>query len=169
VLKAALDCRVELIAYARSLLGDYAAADDVVQEAMLVVTKKFNEFQQGTSMLAWCRAIVRIEVLRSKQRQQRERSLADRLLDDAITGAFDEFQSNRRSGDAECWREALQGCLRRVPKRGRRVLRARFVDELSYQQIGERVGMTIEAVRKTLFRLKKQIRSCVETSLRTAQ
>ena len=136
VLKAALDCRVELIAYARSLLGDYAAADDVVQEAMLVVTKKFNEFRQGTSMLAWCRAIVRIEVLRSKHRQQRERSLADRLLDDAIDAAFEEFQAIRHSGDAEDWREALHGCLRRAPKRGRRVLRARFVDELSYPQIG---------------------------------
>jgi RNA polymerase sigma factor (sigma-70 family) len=59
--------------------------------------------------------------------------------------------------------------MERVPERGRRVLRARFVDELSYQQIGERVGMTIEAVRKVLFRLKKQVRSCVETSLRAAQ
>ncbi|MEO1998011.1 MAG: sigma-70 family RNA polymerase sigma factor [Planctomycetaceae bacterium] len=169
MLKAALACRVELIAYARSLLGDYAAADDVVQEAMLVVTKKFHEFRLGTSMLAWCRAIVRIEVMRLKQRQRRERSLADRLLDDAIDAAFEEFQAIRHSGDTEDWRGALQGCLQRVPKRGRRVLRARFVDEQSYQQIGERVGMTIEAVRKTLFRLKKQVRSCVEISLRTAQ
>ena len=169
VLKAALDYRLELLAYARSLLGDYTAADDVVQEAMLVVTKKYSEFQQGTSMLAWCRAIVRIEVLRSKQRQHRERSLVDRLLDDAIDAAFEEFQSMRRSGDAEHWREALHGCLQRVPQKGRRVLRARFVDELSYQQIGQRVGMTIEAVRKTLFRLKKQIRSCVEINLRAAR
>ena len=42
------------------------------------------------------------------------------------------------------------------------MLKARFVDELSYQQIGERIGMTVEAVRKALFRNKKQVRSCVE-------
>ncbi len=48
-------------------------------------------------------------------------------------------------------------------------LKARFVDELSYQQIGERVGMTLEAVRKALFRLKKQVRLCVETKLGDAQ
>ena len=39
VLKAALDYRVELLAYARSLLGNYAAAEDAVQDAMLVVVK----------------------------------------------------------------------------------------------------------------------------------
>ncbi len=169
VMKAALDCRTELIAYARSLLGNYAAADDVLQEALLVVFKKFDQFQEGTSMLAWCRSIVRIEVLRAKQRHQRERTLAERLLDDAIDAAFDEFQTARRHDDGESWRDALRGCLERVPQRGQSVLRARFADELNYQQIGERLGMTFEAVRKALFRLKRQVRSCVETNLRAAQ
>ena len=169
VLKAALECRTELVAYARSLLGNYAAADDVLQEAMLVVVKKYEQFQEGTSMLAWCRSIVRIEVLRAKRCHHRERSLAERLLNDAINAAFDEFQTTRRHDEAESWREALRRCLERVPDRSRAVLRARFVDELSYQQIGERLGMTIEAVRKALFRLKQQVRSCVETNLRDAQ
>ena len=169
VLKLALDCRVELIAYARSLLGNYTAAEDVVQEGMLVVVKKSDQFQEGTSMLAWCRSIVRIEVLRARQRQQRERALTDRLLDDAIDAAFEEFQTTRRHDDAEPWRVALERCFLKVPERGQSVLKARFVDELSYQQIGERVGMTVEAVRKALFRLKKQVRSCVETSLRGEQ
>ena len=169
VLKAALDCRAELMAYARSLLGNYAAAEDVVQEATLVVARKFDQFEEGTSMLAWCRSIVRIEVLRARQKHRRERTLAERLLDDAIDAAFDEFQATRRSDDAESWREALDRCLGRVSEQGRRVLQARFVDELSYQQIGERIGMTVEAVRKALFRNKKQVRSCVETSLRAAQ
>jgi len=151
------------------VLGNYTAAEDVVQEAMLVVVKKFDQFQEGTSMLAWCRAIVRLEVLRTKQQRQRERGLSERLLDDGIDAAFDEFQTARRHDDVETWPEALERCLGRVPERGRSVLTARFVDELSYQQIGDRVGMTLAAVRKALFRLKKQVRSCVETSLGGAQ
>ena len=88
VLRAALEHRTELVAYARSLLGNYAAADDVLQEAMLVVVKKHTDFREGSSMLAWCRSIVRIEVLRWKQKQRRELTLAERLLDDAIDAAF---------------------------------------------------------------------------------
>jgi RNA polymerase sigma-70 factor (ECF subfamily) len=169
VLKEAFHCRAELTSYARSLLGNYTAAEDAVQEAMLVVVKKFDQFTEGTSMLAWCRSIVRLEVLRMKQQRQRERSLAERLLDDAIDGAFEEFQTAQSADDAESWRQALGRCLERVPERGSSVLKARFVDELSYQQISERVGMTLEAVRKALFRLKKQVRSCVETDLRGAE
>lgn len=169
VLKSALTYRMELTAYARSLLGDYPAAEDAVQEAMLVVVNKFDQFTEGTSMLAWCRSIVRLEVLRMKQQRQRDRSLAERLLDDAIDAAFDEFQTAQRSDEAEPWRKALQNCLERVPDRGRRVLKSRLVDDLSYQQIADRIGMTLEGVRKSLFRHKKQLKTCVETSLRGAQ
>jgi len=76
VLKESLQYRVELVAYARSLVGNYAAAEDIVQEAMIVVVKKVDQFREGTSMLAWCRSIVRLEVLRLNQQRKRERSLA---------------------------------------------------------------------------------------------
>lgn len=166
ILKEALECRVDLVAYARALLGNYTAAEDVVQEAMLVVVHKFEQFQEGTSMLAWCRTIVRLEVLKMKQKNQRDRSLAERLLDDAVDSAFEEFQSAQRYEADEPWRQALENCLSHIPDRGRKVLKSRFVDELSYQEIGERVNMTLEAVRKSLFRIKKQVRLCVESSLR---
>lgn len=155
--------RAALTTYARSLLGNYDAAEDAVQEAMLVVVKKYDQFSEGTSMLAWCRAIVRLEVLRVKQRHQREQSFAQRLLHDAIDATFEEFQTANRDDEKQSWRDALQNCLGRVPERGRQVLRSRFVDELSYQQIAERFGMTLEAVRKSLFRYRKQVRSCVES------
>ena len=44
-----------------------------------------------------------------------------------------------------------------------------FVDDLGYPQIGERVGMSLEAVRKSLFRVKKQVRACVESGMRGAE
>ena len=40
----------------------------------------------------------------------------------------------RRSDEAVSWREALEYCLGRVPRRGRKVLEARFVDDPSYKE-----------------------------------
>lgn len=53
MLKGALEYRVELTAYARSLLGNYTVAEDAVQEAMLVVVHKLDQFHERTSMLGW--------------------------------------------------------------------------------------------------------------------
>lgn len=169
ILRAAFDCREDLIAYAWSLIGNYSAAEDAVQEGMLVVVKKYEQFEEGTSMLAWCRSIVRIETLRAKQRYRRERTLAERVLDDAIDAAFDEFQVSRVREDRDIRRDALGHCFEQLSERGRIVLRARFVDDLGYPQIGQRLEMTIEAVRKALFRSKKQLRECVESKVGTVQ
>lgn len=166
ILKEALDLRVQLVAYARALLGNYAAAEDAVQEAMLVVVKKYDHFTEGTSMLAWCRSIVRLEVLRAKQKYQKNRSLVDRLLDDSIDAAFEEFQAEKDRDTEASWQAALSECLQRLNKRSQNALNARFVDGLSYEKISEKVGMKLEAVRKSLFRSKKQLRSCVETKMR---
>ncbi len=62
MLREALANRTALIC---SLLGDYTAAEDVVQESFLVVRQKIRPVEEGTSILAWCRAIVRLEVLRT--------------------------------------------------------------------------------------------------------
>ena len=167
LLKEAFQYRVQLIAYARSLLNSYSAAEDVVQDAMLVVVRKFDQFTEGTSMLAWCRSIVRLEVLRLKQKRQRERSLTDRLLDDAIDAAFEEQQAEHVEDCSAMSRDVLENCLQKVSARGQDVLKARLVDGLSYAQIGERVDMTLEAVRKMLFRVRKQVRGCVEAGMRT--
>ena len=169
ILRAAFECRAELVTYARALLGNYAAAEDAVQEAMLVVVAKHDQFEEGTSVLAWCRSIVRIEVLRAKQRHQRERTLAQRVLDDAVDAAFEEFQSSRTSHERQRRRDALALCIQRISDRSKSVLEARFIDELGYSEIGQRLSMSVEAVRKALFRVKKQVRTCVATRLRTAQ
>ena len=168
VIKAAFSCRTELLAYARSLLGNFAAAEDVVHEAMIVVMNKYDQFQEGTSILAWCRSIVRLEVLRAKRRYQQDMSLVQRLLDDAVDAAFDEFQINRKHDESTSRRDAIRHCLKKLTDRGHAVLKSRFTDELGYKQIGDQFGMTVEAVRKALFRTKKQLHSCVESRLRVA-
>ncbi len=62
LLKEAFRYHLELLTYARSLLGSYTAAEDMVQEAMLVVVRKFDQFEEGTSILAWCRSIIANEI-----------------------------------------------------------------------------------------------------------
>jgi RNA polymerase sigma-70 factor (ECF subfamily) len=47
----------QLRAYAVALAGDFAAADDVVQETFLTVTAKAADFQSGTNFLRIARSM----------------------------------------------------------------------------------------------------------------
>jgi RNA polymerase sigma-70 factor (ECF subfamily) len=169
IVKLAFECRVQLIAYAYALLGDYSTADDAVQDAMLTVVRKYDQFTEGTSIMAWCRSIVRLEVLRIRQKQKKDRTLVARLLEDSIDQAFDEYSSGDFASQDARKRKALVKCLGNLTKRGRLVLQSRFTESLSYEQIGKKVGMSLEAVRKSLYRHKKQLRDCVELNVRNVE
>lgn len=169
VVKQAFECRVQLIAYAYALLGDYSTADDAVQDAMLTVVKKYDQFTEGTSIMAWCRSIVRLEVLRIRQKQHRDRTLVARLLEDSIGQAFNEYDSVDFANQDAQRRKALVKCLGKLTQQGRLVLQGRFAESLSYAQIGKKVGMSLEAVRKSLYRQKKQLRNCVELNVRNVE
>ena len=157
VLKEALTCQSALVAYAHALLADYAAAEDVVQNAFLVVARKHEDFAEGSSMLAWCRGIVRLEIMSHLRKRRREPAVEDRILNDAMEAAFEVHQSNESGPRAD----HLRGCLEKLNGRARDLVRLRYEENTNYEQIGVALKMGLEAVRKGLLRTKQQLRQCV--------
>ena len=79
-----------------SLVGDRAAADDVLQEVSTVLWRKFNDFEHGTNFNAWALNIARFSVLEWRRKQSR----APLLLDDESRALLDEYwaEENRVTG-----------------------------------------------------------------------
>ena len=79
VVAQAFQCRRALEVNAFSMLKDRTEAEDLVQDAFIVVMDKFEDFEEGTSMMAWTRAIVRINVLQSLEKRKRRAKILDSL------------------------------------------------------------------------------------------
>ncbi|MFT5126358.1 MAG: RNA polymerase sigma-70 factor (ECF subfamily) [Kiritimatiellia bacterium] len=162
VLKAALTCQPKLTAYAYSMLSDYSAAQDVVQNALVVVAQKYEDFEEGTSIMAWCRAIVRLQALTYIRKNRREQLVEDRILNDAMDAAF---VADPTHPENQFRIDCLQACLAKLPERGRELLRLRYEENAAYPDMARTLDMKLEAVRKSLFRNKQQLASCVRLRL----
>ncbi|MBI1373594.1 MAG: sigma-70 family RNA polymerase sigma factor [Phycisphaera sp.] len=158
ILKAALAHQSALTAYAYAMLSDYPAAQDVVQNTFVVVARKYEDFEEGTSMLAWCRTIVRLQVLSYIRKNRRELPVEDRVLQDAMDAAFAKHQSDE---DTPYRVDCLRECLSRLPQNGREIIRLRYEENAAYPEIGKALSITLETVRKRLFRTKQQLGDCV--------
>lgn len=158
MLKQAFACQKKLVAYAYTLLSDYGAAEDVVQNAFVIVAKKHEQYEDGSSILAWCRSIVRLEVLNYRRKHQRQVPVERVILFDSMDAAFAEQQ---QAGQPEAL-DDLRICLEDLPKRSREIIRLQYQEERTYEEIGATLEMKIEAVRKALYRIRKQLRECVE-------
>lgn len=162
VVKEAFQYRSALTAYAMALLRDYALAEDVVQDAFLIVMEKHTDFTPGTSMLAWCRQIVRLKVLELIRSRSHEHTLVDQVLMDAVNDAFSRYDGE----EAKSWfaerLDSLASCLDQLPARSSQLLEGLYAHRKSYRQLADSTGMTQEAVQKSLYRSRVQLRLCIE-------
>ncbi len=140
--------------FARHLVRDAHAAEDVVQDAYLRAMKYFGSFR-GTDGKGWLLAIVR-HVAYSRRRPSME----------AITAAFDEganAPARESDGpDAALDRDEasrrVHHALGRMPSRYREVLVLRELEGMSYEEIARVTHVPSGTVMSRLARARERLR-----------
>jgi len=140
---------------ARWLTRDASGADDAVQDACLRAYRFFDS-QQGPSPKAWFMAVVRNACL-DWLKDQRVRG-ADESYDEHLHAAnnLPQFSSALELPEAAAARTAearwLHEGLAALPREHREVLILRELEELSYKEISEIVGVPMGTVMSRLSR-----------------
>jgi RNA polymerase sigma-70 factor (ECF subfamily) len=134
-----------LLAYARRLLGDMNAAEDVVQEAFMRLHSHFSEVRQPQP---WLYRTVHNLVVNHQRGANRLVLLGDQARGDENSAAGgEEAADSQPIPDEEIARWEGIGLVRLVLEtlddRSKDIIRLRFDDDLSYQEIGERLGLKV--------------------------
>ena len=162
VMKAALRYQDGLVAYAYALLRDWALAQDVVQNAYLVVMEKWRDFEPGTSLFAWTRAIVRLKSLEMIRTRSRESTADGELLGELVEQSMNEYLDEGAADRQREMMHKLQTCLQKITERSIELLLERYAKRRSYDEMASIFSMSVEAVRKSLYRVRRTLQACVE-------
>jgi RNA polymerase sigma-70 factor (ECF subfamily) len=143
-----------------SLVPDWSAADDLMQETTMVMWSKFDTFEIGTDFAAWAICIARYQIMnyRKKMRNRRVQFSDDVLeaIDDKVASAAE---------DVDAIRDALRVCLKKLSERDQRLIHLRYEPDASTKSVAERVGRRIDAVYKALNRIHVQLLYCIRRRL----
>jgi RNA polymerase sigma-70 factor (ECF subfamily) len=151
-----------LYAYILTLLGNRADADDVLQEASLVMWDKFDEDCPPDDFVAWGCRISYFKVLDFRKKRQRCRVQFSQAMLERVAETASEQASALQLVDR---REALASCIERLPARDRDLLARRFTQGASIQSIAAQVGRSADAVYKALARIRRGLFDCVTRRL----
>jgi RNA polymerase sigma-70 factor (ECF subfamily) len=146
-----------LYGYVLSLAGDPDAANDVLQEANIVLWKQWSQFEPGSNFKAWAFRIAHFQYMAYRQRRLRDKVLfSDDLLSVLASEAkeIDERHEERAA--------ALERCLQRMPPRSREAIRLRYAEELKVVDMAEKLHRNPNAVYQILFRARQWLIQCVE-------
>ena len=156
---------------ARRLSGDSEDAQDLVQEAALRASRFRHTFQKGTSFKSWFYRIIVNQFYTSTRRRKNTTTTSLDSLSDA-TDIF-LFARSAEAGliapDADpaanvvsrMAEDDVARALATLPEEFRTVATLYFIDDLSYQEIADILGVPIGTVRSRLHRgrhmLQKQL------------
>jgi RNA polymerase sigma-70 factor (ECF subfamily) len=136
--------------YARALVGERHAADDLVQDTLERAINKFHLWRPGSDLRAWLFAIMHnvfVNQLRARGARPEE------PLDDAfeVAGAVS-------SVDRLDMRD-LDAALAALPVEQREVVLLVGLEELSYAEASRALGIPIGTVMSRLFRGRERLRA----------
>ncbi len=137
------------------LAGDRAAAEDLVQETYLKACKGFSTFQQGTNFRAWIYRILRNTFLTSRAGLKATASLDsdEELWEPEVAETPETILLARGEQDK------IRAALEAAPVHYREIILLCDVEEMSYQEISQALGIPMGTVMSRLSRARKAMRT----------
>lgn len=152
--------RADLKAFIWSVVGDRGLCDDMLQEAALALWESFDRYDSSRAFGAWARGVTANIVLASLKRDRRWKRHGDAVVVDALLQAYE-----RVSDDPAPPVDVVKSCIQQLPERSRRLLALRYDESLKLNEVADRVGSTMDAVRVALQRIRASLATCVRRKL----
>ena len=146
-----------LFQFVSSLLADVHAAEDVMQQASLVLWRKFDQFQPGTSFFSWASRVAYLEALDYKKRASRSADALDPSVLELL--AADAVQE---AGWLERQMALLEECLKKLSPRDHALIRQRYEHGESGRAMAAANNRSVAAIYKTMERIRSTLLECMQ-------
>ncbi len=146
---------------ALQMVGNREDAQDMAQEAFLKAYNSLDSFRGDSKFSSWLYRIVSNVCLDFKRRQSRRPSSSLTVEDDEgetlELDIADESQSPEALLERKLTREAVRRGLQELPDEQRQILLLREIQGMSYEEIGEAMGLEEGTVKSRIFRARKKL------------
>ena len=158
ILQTLMKWRVKVSASAWLVVQDSHAAEDIFQNVALKAMTREVSFESEGALLSWAFITARHEGVDWLRRQNR----ANRLMDGDILSLVESEWQLSATQNPGAKLGALSDCLEEAPEQARRLLKLRYFDGLSCEEIAQQFGIALAAVYKRFSRLHEGLRNCIE-------
>lgn len=148
-----LPLKDKLFRIALRITFDRAEAEDVVQDTMVRVWNKRDEWSQLESIEAYCLTVCRnLAIDRSQKKEAQNEQLTPELEQTVIaSGPYDQLVNQERM-------DLIHQLINELPEKQRVIMQLRDIEGKSYKEISDVLQLTEEQVKVNLFRARQKIK-----------
>ncbi|NOU97109.1 sigma-70 family RNA polymerase sigma factor [Paenibacillus sp. LMG 31456] len=143
------------------LVKDHPAAEDIIQDTFINLIRKSPHNVDEGRMIAWLRTVAynaTISYLRKNNKKRNELLSDDVYIENAVSFMSSGIPSIEAEVEAKLMKEAIVHYIHQLKPIYRQVIHMRWVEQLSYKEMAERLDVSEEKIRQTLFRSREAIK-----------
>lgn len=143
----------KLFRLALRITFDRAEAEDVVQDTMIRVWNKREEWTQFGSIEAYCLTVAKnLAIDRSQKKEAQNVELTPEMEEESeISGPYDQLVNNERMS-------IIHRLINELPEKQRLIMQLRDIEGESYKEIVKILNLTEEQVKVNLFRARQKVK-----------
>jgi len=146
----------KLSVYVIMLIANRSDAEDILQQAKMVMWRSFDQFREGTNFGAWARKVALNQIMTFRKRQKRDPLCLSSELMEMI--AVDLEQNNELLSKQQ---SMLEQCIEKLKDDHQSILRSRYHNNNSIESIAKKTQRTPGAVYRLLSRIRSNLHQCV--------
>ena len=148
-----LPLKDKLFRLALRITFDRAEAEDVVQDTMIRVWNKREEWTQFGSIEAYCLTVAKnLAIDRSQKKEAQNVELTPEMEEESeISGPYDQLVNNERMS-------IIHRLINELPEKQRLIMQLRDIEGESYKEIAKILSLTEEQVKVNLFRARQKVK-----------
>jgi RNA polymerase sigma-70 factor (ECF subfamily) len=154
-----LEAEKDLLRYVMVLIPNVADARDVVQEAAVALWDKIDQYDPEKPIAPWACRFALNEAKMFLRKKARQNRLADEVVD------LLEIERMENADRLDARKHYLRECLRTLPSKNAELVNDYYFNELSVEELGKRLERSIDAIYKTLQRVRQALHACIEKNL----
>jgi RNA polymerase sigma-70 factor (ECF subfamily) len=151
----------EIYTYILALVPHVHDADDLFQDGVAVMWRKFDQFKPGTNFAAWGIQIMRYEILVYRKNVARSKRVM--MGDSLFEALMDRIPAIQDEAAARI--EALRKCRALLDDRAKRLLKMRFELNLSMEEIASYLKLSRRHVYHVLGQITGVLLRCMRRTL----
>lgn len=143
----------KLFRLALRITFDRAEAEDVVQDTMIRVWNKREEWTQFGSIEAYCLTVAKnLAIDRSQKKEARNVELTPEMEEESeASGPYDQLINKERMS-------IIHRLINELPEKQRLIMQLRDIEGESYKEIAKILNLTEEQVKVNLFRARQKVK-----------
>ena len=163
-LGALIECHQHrIIGTVTKMLGDESDGEDIAQQVFIRVWKNAGRYEPTAKFTTWLYKITRNLVFNELRRRTRHPTHSlDRPFDDDDDRPMQAPDHTAKAPDRTLLDEEMQATIQQaineLPETQRLAVVLRRYDDISYEEIGEILELTVPAVKSVLFRARTELR-----------